>query len=133
MKWSKLRKKFKEFIAPELRERIDVHLTCYHDAHDDVDEVWITLDGKKIFGGGYYHWYVTPFPSKSDSEIANSNAFYKESFNVQIKFKKVEELLKFGIHDTYHITDNLWNYINTLYEEALASNNPIYKAFSLID
>lgn len=55
MMWSKLRKKIKEFFAPELRERIDVHLTYYHDAHDDDGEVWITLDGKKIFGGGYYH------------------------------------------------------------------------------
>ncbi|NRD80846.1 hypothetical protein HPT25_26315 [Bacillus sp. BRMEA1] len=133
MMWSKLRKKIKEFFAPELRERIDVHLTCYHDAHDDVGEVWITLDGKKIFDGGYYHWYVTPFPSKADKVFANSNTFYKEAFKVQIKSQKVEEIYKLGIHDTYHITHNLWNYMNIPYEEILTSNNPIYKAFSLID
>lgn len=76
---------------------------------------------------------MTPFPSKSDNEFANSSAFYKETFDVQIKSQKVEDLLKLGIHDTYHITHNLWNYINTPYEEALVSNNLIYKAFSLID
>ncbi|WP_336881232.1 SF0329 family protein [Priestia koreensis] len=133
MMWSKLRKKIKEFITPELKNRIDIHCTSYRNAHDEADEVWITLDGKKIFGGGFYHRLAAPFPSKSDKEVANSYEFYKESFNRQIKSNKIEELLKLGIHDTYYITSNLWNYIHTPYDEAFASNNPIYKAFSLID
>jgi hypothetical protein len=133
MKWSKLRKKFKEFITPELKERIDVHMTCYHEAHDDYGEAWITLDGKKIFGGGYYHLYVTPIPTDSLNDFSIQHAFHEDFYNVQIKSKKVEEIMKHGVHETSHITNNIWNYINTPYEEALSSNNPIYKAFSLID
>lgn len=88
MMWSKLRKKFKGFITPDLRERIDVHLTCYHDAHDDYGEAWITLDGKKIFGGGYYHWYVTPIPIEPLKEFSIHTMHFIKIFIMYILNQK---------------------------------------------
>ena len=38
-----------------------------------------------------------------------------------------------GVQETSHITRNIGNYLNTPFEESLASNNPIYRAFALID
>jgi hypothetical protein len=38
-----------------------------------------------------------------------------------------------GVHETSHITLNLMNYLNTHFEEILSSNNPIYRAFGIID
>lgn len=64
MMWSQLKGKIKDLITPELKERIDIYCTCYHDAHDDYGEVWITFDGNKVFGGGYYHWYMAPLPNE---------------------------------------------------------------------
>jgi hypothetical protein len=135
MMWSKLRKKFKEFITPDLRKRIDVHCTCYHDAHDDYGEAWITLDGKKIFGGGYYHWYMTPIPSQTEllKEFSIGHGFHEDFYNAHIRTREVEEIMKSGVQETSHITKNIGNYINTPFDEALKSNNPIYKAFAMID
>ncbi|ULO08515.1 hypothetical protein H1230_06825 [Paenibacillus sp. 19GGS1-52] len=133
MKWSKLRVNLKSFIIPELRDRIDFHLTCYHDAHDNYGEVWVTVDGEKIFGGGYYHWYVTPLLPELLSTFEIQHGFQGDFYKAKIENKNVEEIMNLGIHETSHITDNLFNYLNTPFEECINSNNPIYKAFSIID
>ncbi|WP_040948950.1 hypothetical protein [Gorillibacterium massiliense] len=131
--WSKLRVKIRELITEKLRDRIDIHLTRYHDAHDDYGEIWITLDGKKIFGGGYYHWYLTPLPSELLNEFSIQHGFHEDFYKTQINSEFVKEIMELGIHETSHILINLDNYINTSFEEILNSNNPIYKAFSIID
>jgi hypothetical protein len=131
--WSKLRVKLKSFITEDLKDRIDVHLTRYHDAHDGYGEIWITLDGEKIFGGGYYHWYLTPIPLELLNTFEIQHGFHDDFYKVNIESKNVEEVMRIGIHETSHILVNLDNYINTPFHQCINSNNPIYKAFSLID
>lgn len=133
MMWSKLRKELREFITPELRARIDIHCTCYHDAHDENGEVWITVDGKKVFGGGYYHWYLSPVPKELLSDFSIKHGIHQDFLKPKIESKEVENIMKLGIHETSHITKVLGNYLNTPFEDSLNSNNPIYKAFALID
>lgn len=41
--------------------------------------------------------------------------------------------MELGVHETSHITKVLGNYLNVPYKDSLDSNNPIYKAFALID
>ncbi len=133
MIWSKLRKKIKEFITPELRDRIDIHSTRYHDAHDNYGEVWITLDGKKVLGGGYYHWYMTPIPQELLTNKYIKSGYHKDFYSPRIESDEVKKIMELGIHETTHITEVLENYINTPFKDSLESNNPIYKAFALID
>ncbi|MNM92799.1 hypothetical protein D3C81_1051450 [compost metagenome] len=132
MDWSKLRVMIRELITPELKKRIDIHETRYHEAHDGYGEAWITLDGKKIFGGGYYHWYMNALPD--DITLHSLHHGYHEDFyKTNIKSENVERIMNLGLHETSHIIRNLRNYINTPFEEIVNSNNPIYKAFGLID
>ncbi|WP_132102124.1 hypothetical protein [Dehalobacter sp. MCB1] len=133
MIWSKLRKKIKDFITPGLRDRIDVHCTRYHDAHDDYGEAWITLDGQKVLGGGYYHWYMAHIPQELINKLGFQGAYHKDFYLPQIELREVKEIMELGIHETTHIRDVLENYINTPFEDCLESNNPIYTAFALID
>ncbi len=133
MMWSQLKERIKEFITPQLQKRIDIYCTCYHEAHDDVGEVWITLDGNKIFGGGYYHWYVTPLPDKLIKEFIIKHGLHKDFTNAQVHSKEVEEIMKLGVQETAHITNALGNYLNTPFEKSLSSKNPIFKAFAFID
>ena len=132
MDWSKLRVLIKDFIVPDLRQRIDIHETRYRKAHDGYGEVWITLDGEKISGGGYYHWYMSPLPvddARLDIQYGHHEDFYKP----KIESRHVEEIMRSGLHETSHITSNLRNYLSTPFEEILESNNPIYKAFGIVD
>jgi hypothetical protein len=54
VQWSKLKLRIKSFIAPELRDRIDFHLTSYRKSHDGADKVWITIDGERVFTCKHY-------------------------------------------------------------------------------
>ncbi|CUU48889.1 SF0329 family protein [Clostridium beijerinckii] len=135
MMWSKLRKEIRELITSELRQRIDIHCTCYHDAHDNYGEVWITLDGKKLFGGGHYYWYRI-FQSSQEIlsyDFALQHGGHQEFSKPKVESREVETLMRLGFNETGQITNSLENYINTPYEESLNSNNPIYKAFALVD
>lgn len=132
MPWSKLRANIREFITPELRKRIDIHATRYHEAHDHHGEAWITLNGKKIFGGGHYHWYLNPLTFEVD-DFEIQHGFHSDFFKSQIENESVKTIMNSGLHETRHITLNLKNYINTSFGEIIRSNNPIYKAFGIID
>ena len=90
------------------------------------------MDGKKIFGGGYYHWYVNPLPIEIE-QFEVQHGFHDDFFNTHIESDKVETIMKSGLHETSHITLNLKKYLNIPFEEIIASNNPIYKAFGIID
>jgi len=57
MIWSKLRKRVLSLVVPELRDRIDIHCTTYRKACDLAGEEWITIDGQRVFFGGYCHWH----------------------------------------------------------------------------
>ena len=133
MQWSKLRSNIRSFIYPQLKDRIDIHCTRYHDAHDDYGEVWITVDKIKIQGGGYYHWYKALSDMVSPDKLNISHGFHKDFYSPQIETKEVEEIMNKGIHSTNHIIWSLENYLNTPLEESLVSNNPIFKAFALVD
>ncbi|CAH1056301.1 SF0329 family protein [Paenibacillus pseudetheri] len=132
MDWSKLRILIRDFIVPELKKRIDIHVTRYHDAHDGYGEVWITLDGKKIFGGGYYHWYMNSLPIDTTS-LNIQHGIHLDFYKTHIMSEEVEKIMNSGLHKTSHITDNLKSYLSTPFTEMLSSNNPIYKAFGMID
>src|SRR5688572_18906108 len=78
MLWSKLKSRVKGFICPELRDRIDFHLTSYRESHDGADKVWITVDGKRVFSCKHY-----PF------EWAEAEAHYRG-----LRVEQVQSLLR---------------------------------------
>jgi hypothetical protein len=116
MIWSKLRKRIRGFITPELHDRIDLHLTGYREAHDAEGEVWITLDGNKICGGGYYHWYTSPLPVDSEQDFYIEYGIHRDFFRARITSEKVAEIMNSGIHSTSHITVSLENYLQEPFE-----------------
>ena len=54
MQWSKLKTRLKDRICPELRDRVDFHLTINRGSHEGADKVWITVDGDQIFSCKHY-------------------------------------------------------------------------------
>jgi hypothetical protein len=133
MVWSKIKKQIKEFIVADLKKRIDIYCTSYSKAHDDVGEAWITVDKEKIAGGGYCHWQVAEMPEELRNDSAITYAYNDEYFSPIIKNENILKIMNLGIHETSHITRNLGIYINTPFDILLKSNNPIYKAFAIVD
>jgi hypothetical protein len=118
MQWSKLKSRVKGFICPELRDRIDFHLTSYRESHDGADKVWITIDGQRVFSCKHYPY-----------EWAKAKAHHGGLRGEQVKSLLREE----EIHGPKGFGDPMRAYLDMPIGEALKSTDPLIKAFAFID
>jgi hypothetical protein len=119
MQWSKLKSRVKDFICPELKDRIDFHLTSYRKSHDGADKVWITVDGERVISCKHY-----PFEF-GERELVWLEEKTLEEAKVSLNEKEIHRPEEFG--------DSMRNYLDMPIEEALRSSNPFIKAFALVD
>lgn len=118
MQWSKLKSRVKNRICPELRDRVDFHLTSYRHSHDSADRVWITIDGETIFSCKYY------LEARAEAE-----AFYAGLTRNQIK----AALRDVEIHSPQDFGKAMRRYLDLSIGEALKSSDPLIRAFAIID
>ena len=118
MQWSKLKSRVQDLISPELKKRIDFHVTCYRKSHDGADKVWILIDGVKIFSCNYYH-----------SERATAEAFYSGLRGEQIKSYLDER----EIHTPRDFGQAMRLYLDMPIADALRSSDALVRAFALVD
>lgn len=137
-RWSKIKKDVVRLICPQVRKRIDFHVTAYREAHDDRGEAWITIDGKKVFGCGYYkhvwgdaeewgrrvHEHFRTF-----EEMLKAPKWEKDALRKEVE----QALLKREIHDTAAFVLALKAYPSIPIRNALQSRNPFIRALALID
>jgi hypothetical protein len=119
MQWSKLKSRVKDFICPELRNRIDFHLTSYRKSHDGADKIWITIDGEKVFSCKHYPY-----------EFGERELVWFEGRNLE---EAKDSLKEMEIHKPEEFGDSMRIYLDMPINEALQSANPFIKAFALID
>lgn len=118
MQWSKLKARVKKRICPELRDRVDFHLTSYRRSHDDADKVWITIDGETILKMKYYVHYKA----------------YLEGYFCGLGREAILSLLReFEIFEPKDFGNAMRSYLDLPIHDALASTNPLIKAFAIID
>ena len=118
MQWSKLKTKVKDFICPELKDRIDFYVTSYRESHDGADKVWITVDGQKIFSCKHY-----------PHEWAEA-----EAYGAGLRGEEVKSLLvKEEIHSPRDFGEAMRVYLDSPIHEALESSDPLVKAFAIVD
>lgn len=122
MRWSKIRKNIQENICDELQKVIDVQMTGYHAAHDGVWEAYVTVNKKKIYGVGHYKWLTK-------SEEVPYDGYYAIQITDPVALKNA----KVWTLDTGYISKNLWEYRNYKFEDLLQTNNPILRAFMIVD
>jgi hypothetical protein len=118
MQWSKLKARVKDFICPELRGRIDFHLTSYRKSHDEADKVWVTVDGQRVFSCKHYPHYR-----------AGVYAYYcgLTGDGVKSVLREVE------IFHPKDFGDAMRAYLDMPVRDALKSSDPFIKAFALVD
>ena len=115
MQWSKLKSRIKSLIAPQLRDRIDFHLTSYRNSHDGADKVWITIDGQRIFDCKHY-----PYELASDLAYADG-----------LRGEEIKSVLgDVGIHGPKDFGYAMRAYLDMSVGDALQSPDPIVQAFA---
>jgi len=118
MQWSKLKTRVKERICPELRDRVDFHLTSYRRSHDDADKVWITIDGEPLLKMKYYAYHTA----------------HHEAWICGLEGAAIKSLLsELEIFQPRDFGNAMRTYLDLPISDALASPNPLIKAFAIID
>lgn len=129
MQWSKLKARLKAQICPELKGRIDFHVTRYREATDYGTEAWITFDGKKIFGAGHYHRFVPECIEWHRRGIGSMTVT-----DAKIQYQEIREMLdEREIHDTEQLVSAMRSYLDMSVGDALKSDNPFTKSLAIID
>ena len=118
MQWSKLKSRVKSLIAPELRDRIDFHLTSYRASPDGADKVWITIDGKRVFTCKHYQ-------AEWASYLAYRRGLHREE--VQSVMRKAQ------IHSPVDFGNAMRLYLTIPVTVALSSDDPLIQAFAIVD
>ena len=118
MQWSILKSRIKDFICPELKGRIDFHLTSYRKSHDGADKIWITIDKQKIFSFSYYPY-----------ELAEAELYHQKLNPGQVE----KDLQERQIHRPRDFGEARREYLDLPINQALESSNPIIRAFALVD
>ncbi|HYW71117.1 MAG TPA: hypothetical protein VE961_08790 [Pyrinomonadaceae bacterium] len=118
MQWSKLKSRIKSLIAPEVRDRIDFHLTSYRESHDGADKVWITIDGARIFTCKHYQ-------REWAEDGLFQRGFQREEVASILRRTEIQGPRDFGVATRA--------YLDMPIVEALKSSDPIVRAFAIVD
>lgn len=118
MQWSKLKTRVKNFICPELRGRIDFHVTGYREAHDDIEKVWITVDGRRVFCCKYYEHYRAAM-------FAYHCGLTGDSIKSALREAEIFQPKDFG--------NAMRAYLDMPASDALKSSDPFIQAFAIVD
>mgnify|MGYP000557149595 CR=1 FL=1 len=118
MQWSKLKTRINDLICPDLKSRIDFHVTSYRASHDGADKVWITIDNERVFSCKHYTY-----------EWAERQAYYDGLEADQLK----QVLHEKEIHSPEDFGNSMRAYLDMPIEQAFTSTDPLIRAFSLVD
>jgi hypothetical protein len=122
MQWSKLRSAVRALICPELRKRVDFHVTSYRRSHDEAEKAWITIDGDAILTASWYRHQWQGYPRDAKGRLDPQGEFPAET-----------DRLKGEVYLPQELGWALRAYLDIPIEDARNSSNYFIRALSIID
>lgn len=124
MKWTKLKQLIEARFASEASGRVQIHTTRYRRAHDDEGELFVTLDGNKIYGSAYYQYLKALVTMREDLGRAPSPAEGQE-FEQRLRER--------GIADHGELHRAMFESLNQPIEDMLRDSRPLIRALGILD
>ena len=126
----------KEFICPELQDRVDFHMTRFRDAHDQVGRAWVTVDSKEILDCSYYRRHMAVWKEHQalmkKSADKTDRKDYLDNYHAAYDSARKKADADF-IFDEGIFRNAILAYLDIPIKDALVSKNPLIEAFALID
>lgn len=113
-------------VCPELRKRVDFHLTNYREYGSLGHEVWITIDGVKVFSASYCDYMISENVLQRDKGLRT----YAEGKEGKVAH---DVLTRKEIHDASITVYTFREYLDSNPKDALASTDPVLKSLAIID
>ncbi len=126
MQWSKIRTRLRALVCPELRKRVDFHLTNCREFGSRAHELWITVDGEKVFSASYCDYMI----SENVLRRERGPRTYAEGREGKVAH---DALMRSEIHDASITVYVFREYLDSEPHDALASTDPVLKSLAIID
>lgn len=114
-----------------------IHYTVYRAVHEPESRYWITVDGKEIINISELKWVIEYYGLSNELlEINNCWDFRdeKQKAGYYQPYNDAEKILKSrGRMSDYDFGTSLKDYLSLTFEEALNSDNMVFKALAMID
>jgi hypothetical protein len=126
MQWSKIRTRLRACVCADLRKRVDFHLTNYREYGSRAHEVWITVDGEKVFSASYCDYMI------SENVLQRERGL--RTFAEGKEGKVAHDVLtRAEIHDASITVYTFREYLDSAPQNALVSTDPVLKSLAIID
>lgn len=126
MRWSQLKKRLKERIAPSLAASLDLNQTRYRHSHDQEGEFWISAGDDRIYSAGSMTYLDTL--GKLVAEHRDQGASINEAYDQMWPVLDARSLMLLE-----QINKDLFNSLSLTVEEMLEQHNPVIRALALVD
>ena len=126
MQWSKIRSRLQSNLAPEVRGRVDFHLTNYRKHTRHTHELWISVDQERVFSASYCKNLI--------AEYGLARCTGLTAYGGTREAKAATDILsKRGIHDAADVVSSIRTYLDLHPQIALTSSDPILRGLAMLD
>ncbi len=129
MKWSKLKQKIEERFADSIKQRVNIHLTSYR-GHNGNSRSWITVDG------------IEKISLDNFTSFNENSAYFNELTPIEncLTHNKIKDfkrdknfLCEKGEFSSFDFTYMAKKYLQTSAQDAIKSEHPLIRLFSVLD
>ncbi|MGE7625221.1 SF0329 family protein [Viridibacillus sp. NPDC096237] len=117
MSFTKLKSAVESFLCEPLQGKIELQSASNNYSHDDRPHIWLTLNKDEIF---------------SSADLSYINEQLQDQYNSDILATEVDITQQDNITNL-HLYEALTQYPQLSIADALASTNPIIRAYALLD
>jgi hypothetical protein len=132
MQWSKIKTRMKMFICPELQDRVDFHMTRFREAHDQVGRAWVTIDGEEILDCSYYRRHMAVWNEQQSLLKKSADKIGRKEY-LEVYQTAIDKADADFIFSSEFFRNVISAYPDISIKDALNAENPLIKAFALID
>ena len=139
MQFSIIKKRVEQLLAPSLQGRIAFHAAVYR-IQDSPSRVWVTFDGEEILGADDFHFerevdrryalQAAQLPEKPAGSLWQSD-WLKQSHALSTEIER--QVKQDGYLANYEIQQDLLQYPNLAFEQALVHPHPFIRGIARLD
>ena len=126
MRWSKLKQLIEDRFADDVKARVSINMTRYRKAHDEVGEVWFTIDAQRVYSASYGKFI------KEQYEL--SNTYLSSGASPHLAQSATSTKLQaLGIASDDGIVCDLRDSLNMSVNELINHSAPFIRALAIMD
>jgi hypothetical protein len=137
MKWSQLKKRIEDNFADSVKGRVEVWNTRYRKAHDDEGKAWITIDKQRVFSIGTYTYDVESNREAKRIQEESGCTDYRDPNQYEgyrLAHQQADKIVHDrGVFPLWKVNMALFDSLSMSIENIIKSENPIIRAFGIID